>query len=298
MICRDMPTRRSKSKSSSKNRRLNLSLATPANLWTWSRTSAGRSTWLGIGVTAAVITFICFIPAMGRRVEKPVEHVTVRFEHPPIWAGPSLLDHLQSLGESQLQGTSLSRADLEATRDQLLSSGFFHEILQVRRSGQNEVTVDATLVTPMARVRDRHGTTLIDQTARVLPPGCGVSGDVHVVTIINPRYSRPTSPGDTWNGGDLSAAMRVLDHIQQAHWIHQVQAIDLSRYPATGSLVLITDNGSRVIWGSAPGDEKAMESLLDRKVARLDRLYQISGRIDQYHPGEIDITDASVVVKR
>ena len=41
-----------------------------------------------------------------------------------------------------------------------------------------------------------------------------------------------------------------------------------------------------------------MESLLDRKIARLDRLHRLSGRIDQYHPGEIDITDASLVVKR
>ena len=261
-------------------------------------TPAGRRGWMGFGIAAAMITFIAFIPAIGRRVEQPVDQVEVRFEHPPLWAGPSLMEHLRSVGESQLQGTSLSRADLEATRQRLLDSGFFQEVTQVRRSGRQEVTIDATLVTPMARVRDRHGTTLIDHAARVLPAGCGVSGDVHVVTIINPRYSRPTHPRETWSGGDLTAAMRVLDHIQQAEWIQQVEAIDLSRYPATGSLVLITDNGSRVIWGSAPGDERAMESLLERKVARLDRLYQISGRIDQYHPGEVDITDASVVVKR
>lgn len=293
-----MVSHRSNSRATGDPRWLDRCLSAPGWLWRWSITPAGRNSWMGIGIAAALITFIALIPAIGRRVEQPVERVDIRFEHTPPWAGPSLMEHLQALGEAKLQGTSLSRADLEATRAVLLHSGFFHEVAQVRRSGTHEITIDATLVTPMAGVRDRHGMTLIDHTGRVLPPGCGVAGGVHVVTIINPRYSRPAQPRDTWSGGDLAAAMRVLDHIHDADWIEQVEAIDLSRYPAAGSLVLITDNGSRIIWGSAPGDERAMESLLERKVARLDRLYRISGRIDQYHPGEIDITDASVVVKR
>ena len=251
-----------------------------------------------MGILAAVIGFMALIPAMARRVDKPVDSVTVTFNQVPHWAAPTIVDHLCALAGGQLTGTTLSRADLQATRTELIESGFFDDVMQVRRVGPSEVVVQATLVTPLAKVRDEKGLTLIDTHGRLMPPGCGVAGDVHVVTIENPRYGRPKHPGDIWSGGDLAAALRVLHHISDSPWITQVRAIDLSRYPANGNLVLISDNASRIVWGSAPGNEKAMESLLDRKIARLDRLYRISGRIDQYHTGEIDITDASLVVKR
>ena len=270
----------------------------PGAIREWSTTRAGRYTWLTTGALAAIICFTALIPVLARRVETPVETVTVTFSQVPHWAAPTIVDHLCELAGTQLTGTTLSRADLQATREELLESGFFNDVAQVRRSGPSEVVIEASLVTPLARVRDDRGQALIDTHGRLMPPGCGVAGNVHVVTIENPRYGRPDRPGDIWSGGDLAAALRVLHHISDAAWITQVEAIDLSRYPANGNLVLISDNASRIVWGSAPGNEKAMESLLDRKIARLDQLHRLSGRIDQYHPGEIDITDASLVVKR
>ena len=65
-----------------------------------------------------------------------------------------------------------------------------------------------------------------------------------------------------------------------------------------GTLVLVTDTGSRIIWGSAPGQETPLEALWERKLVRLDHLFSASGRVDQHHSGEIDLTDASVVVRR
>ncbi|MCH2132999.1 MAG: hypothetical protein MK116_04530 [Phycisphaerales bacterium] len=293
-----MASRRSNSRSTATPRWHRRLLSASGGMWQWSRTRTGRTTWTAVGVLALLLATVAVIPTLSRRVERPVDQVEVRFSSLPGWAGPSLLDHVTSLAESRLNGTTLARGDLQAVHQDLLDSGFFEVVSQVRRSGTDEITVDATLVTPMAKVRDRHGTALIDTAGNLMPPGCGVSGDVHVVTITNPRYSRPTRPRQTWTGGDVAAAIRVLKQISGAAWIDQVEAIDLTKYAASGSLVLVTDNGSRIVWGSAPGAEKAMESLQEWKIERLDELHRLSGRIDQYHSGEIDITDASVVIKR
>ena len=267
-------------------------------IWHASGTKGGRLTWTCGGIAAGILALAFFVPVLSRQVETPVDEVQVVFDRVPQWAGPSIVDHLGALALTHLQGTTLSRPDLASAHHALLNSGFFEAVTQVRRTGANQVTIDAVLVAPLAQIQDRHGMAMIDANGHLMPRGCGVSGDIHMVTIVNPRYSRPARPREVWSGGDLAAAIGVLGQIAHAPWIDQVKDIDLSRYAASGDLVLITDNGSRIVWGSAPGSEKAMESLLDRKIKRLDQLHRISGRIDQYHTGEIDITDASVVVKR
>jgi hypothetical protein len=290
-----MASKRSNSDSPSWHHRIT---GAATGLWHASGTKGGRVAWTCGGIAAGVLALALFVPVLSRQVDKPVDEVQISFDRVPQWAGPSIVDHLGNLALAHLEGTTLSRPALASAHHALLNSGFFESVQQVRRTGMDQVTIEAVLVAPLAQIQDRHGTAMIDANGHLMPRGCGVSGDIHMVTIVNPRYSRPARPREVWSGGDLAAAIGVLGQIADAPWIDQVKDIDLSRYAASGNLVLITDNGSRIVWGSAPGNEKAMESLLDRKIKRLDHLHRTSGRIDQYHSGEIDITDASVVVKR
>ena len=142
----------------------------PGAIREWSTTRAGRYTWLTTGALAAIICFTALIPVLARRVETPVETVTVTFSQVPHWAAPTIVDHLCELAGTQLTGTTLSRADLQATREELLESGFFNDVAQVRRSGPSEVVIEASLVTPLARVRDDRGQALIDTHGRLMPP--------------------------------------------------------------------------------------------------------------------------------
>ena len=46
------------------------------------------------------------------------------------------------------------------------------------------------------------------------------------------------------------------------------------------SLSLFARNGNRIIWGSPPGEETALESLADFKLHLLDEQFKRSGLID------------------
>jgi hypothetical protein len=158
--------------------------------------------------------------------------------------------------------------------------------------------VQATFLAPSTIVEDRYGDAIVDAQGRLLPKECRLVAEAHVIRIINPRRHRPVRPRRAWESEDVHAALLLLDHIHKTDWASQITAIDLSDWGRNGHLVLLTDRNSRIVWGSSQGNETPLEALADRKLVRLDHLFRESGRVDQHHTGEIDLTDASVVVRR
>jgi hypothetical protein len=249
---------------------------------------------LGTGVaTAGWLT-----STLHDHVHQPIEEVTIRFIDSPAWIGDSLHDHLASTAAPWLLGTRLHHNDLVQTRMALLDSGCFSSVRQVRRVGPSIVEIEADFLRPRATIIDADGPLLIDATGQVLPSGFHVQTDSTLISIRNPAYDRPTEGRGHWPGADVSAALSVLDLLGQQDWAGQITAVDLSNYERRGELVLVTDTQSRIVWGSAPGEEAALEALADKKIERLAWLHAHHGRIDQHHRGVIDVTDSSVVTKR
>ena len=249
---------------------------------------------LGTGIaTAGWLT-----STLHNHVHQPIDEVTIRFIDSPVWVGDSLHDHLAATAAPWLLGTQLHHADLAQTRTALLESGCFSSVRQVRRVGPHIVEIEADFLRPRATIVDRDGPLLIDATGHVLPSGFHVQADATLISIRNPAYDRPAEGRGHWPGTDVTAALSVLDLLAQQEWIEQIMAIDLVQYEQHGRLVLVTDTQSRIIWGSAPGEEAALEALADKKIERLTWLHAHHGRIDQHHRGVIDVTDSSVVTKR
>lgn len=232
------------------------------------------------------------------RVMQPVDEVTIRFIDAPIWVGHSLHDHLASIASPWLLGTSLQRIDLVNAREALIASGCFQDIHQVRRSGLTIVEITATFLEPGARVIDGEGVLLIDDRSIILPEGYRVGNDTHLVNLTSPAYGRPTNGQRHWPGEDVASALALLHAINGQEWLPQVESIDLHGFETSRKLVLVTDLGTRIIWGSPPGRETALEALAHQKIVRLSWLNTHHGRIDQHHRGEIDVTDSSFVTKR
>ena len=122
----------------------------------------------------------------------------------------------------------------------------------------------------------------------------GPDPDHHSQSRLQPARRWSWTPA----GHRCRCALSVLELLEQQNWSDQISAIDLMHYEHSGNVILITDTQSRIIWGSAPGEEDALEALADRKLERLTWLHEHHGRIDQHHRGEIDVTDSSVVTKR
>ncbi len=232
------------------------------------------------------------------RVHTPVDSVTIRFLDAPSWIGDSLHDHLTDLAAPRLLGTPLDRMDLINAREALIASGCFAEVRQVRRTNRATIEIDATFLKPRARVLSSSGPLLIDREGFVLPAGYRVATDTHLVNVLNPAYGAPETTAGRWMGADINASLQLLELLDDLPWYDQVKAMDLGQFDEGEQIVLVTDLGTRIKWGSPPGREAALEAMARDKISRLDWFNTHHGRIDQNHRGELDLTNASIVIKR
>ena len=103
--------------------------------------------------------------------------------------------------------------------------------------------------------------------------------------LIGPEHKIP-AVGDAWLGGDVQAGLALLNCLRRApesqreDILDQARAIDISEYSHTKNLYIVTDTGSRILWGGEPGTFVPGQARDDIKLDRLARLIRDHGRID------------------
>jgi hypothetical protein len=224
--------------------------------------------------------------------------VTVRFVQRPVWMSDAELEPLAELVADQLRGSALQRGNLAAAREALLHCGWFEEVRQVRRTGGEEVEVDAVWTTPFAVVREGGYDHLIDLHGRLLPrcyrPGTTPRQLIRIESAAQPR---PAAYGTPWPGEDVQAALAVARLVDARPWRPQVSWIDLSEMPRDGCVRLRTPRGCAIKWGRAPGREGASEVPARQKLEYLDWLHQHYGRIDAGCEEQLDLLSDYVGVR-
>ncbi|MAA52739.1 MAG: hypothetical protein CMJ41_06935 [Phycisphaerae bacterium] len=258
------------------------------------------TSWFGVLVVGCALVVILMLARNPLRAtaHPPVESVTIRFVDAPTWIGDSLHQHLTDIVAPWLLNTPLDRTALINAREALIASGCFAEVRQVRRAGDQVVEIEGRFLRPSARVLDNGSSLLVDREGFVLPGGYRVGDASHLVQVIAPNYRSPEHAGQRWPGDDMAAALLLLDTIKDRDWYEQIAAIDLTEFRVRQQLVLVTDLGTRIIWGSMPGRETPMEAMSSDKIQRLEWFHTHHGRVDQHHRGIIDVTDAGIVTKR
>lgn len=228
-----------------------------------------------------------------------VDRVEIRFDQAPAWVRGDLLELLEMNAVVQLSGDPMQQSELIDIRTALLNTGWFEEVDQVRREQPNVIVVEGTFVRPYAVVRCGNRDHLIDPTGRLLPRSYH-AGRAHerLIVIAGVRFDTPQRPGLRWPGTDVTAALRLIDMMQRRAWFRQVDQLDMSQFMRDDSISLITDRGCRIIWGSAPGEERALETLADMKLRYLDEHYELSQHIDRGHVGTLDLTRREGVFAR
>jgi hypothetical protein len=255
----------------------------------------------GVGVAAVVLGSWLGVPRLRAAVSEAqwADSVAIEFADAPVWVEDDLRDKLILTARAQLSGDPLAGDELMLVHRALLNEGWFESIEQVRRVAADRVRVEATWVKPFALVRDDEGDHLIDPYGTLLPRTFPHDGAAAAwIVITGPRYDRPQRPGAQWDGADIAAALRLLRLIDQQPWLGMVRSIDVSKYVPDGDLEMITDRGSRILWGSAPGDEEAGEAAPKRKLMYLQYQAEHYDHIDGGHAGLIDITSPTGVFAR
>jgi len=160
------------------------------------------------------------------------------------------------------------------------------------------VEINAKFVSPYTVIRDKDGYHLVDPTGKLLPRSYPADRQTNFIAIANPHFKRPARPGQVWEGADIAAGLKMLRLIAQHEWKSQVVEVDVSGYTRDEPIKLKTDGDCLINWGSAPGEERALEVLTDGKIDRLNYLFKTYRRIDGGHVGGLDITNQKYVATR
>jgi hypothetical protein len=277
-----MPKRRSRSS------RAPISLA---QRWTSLKPAVVAGTWMVV-LAGAALGLAIGVPAlraeaMALRPEGPLKAV---FPDRPAWMTDADLSTIAEVMDAPLAGSAMDRSGLAAAREALLRTGWFEDVSQVRRTGVDEVTVEAEWATPFAMVREGDYDYLVDSRGRLLPRcyrvGMAPRG---FLRIEGARQQRPLAYGTPWPGEDLGSAMALARLIDDRPWRSQIAWIDLAGVPKDGCLRMQTLRGCSIRWGRAPGREGASEVPARQKLDYLDWMHEHYGRVDSACEGEIDL---------
>ncbi|MFK7883170.1 MAG: hypothetical protein AB8F26_03170 [Phycisphaerales bacterium] len=182
-------------------------------------------------------------------------------------------------------GQALTGEPLAEIGAALLATGWFNGDPSVRWTYDGQIEVEGTWRTPAAAVRNGPREHLIDYHARVLPLDYPV-GQSNQIFLLNPSQPKPRNDS-SWAGEDLRASLDLILLLQKEQLLEQVAGIDLGSGRDAGRLAIITDRGSRVIWGGGPDHLRPAEQPTSVKLNRLRTLLERTGRID----GSVDRID-------
>lgn len=289
-----------KTRKKSKGRRFPIDLAGLFGRVSWPgiRRAGVIAAWV-IGIGGILWAWVWGVPRLEAyavtQQQATVGQIEVRFIDPPAWMKDDLLLSLSLAAFRELDNDLTPEVEglwdvcaapgdltgaLNEIRDALMDEGWFDSIEQVRLVRSDLIEVQATFVVPYAVIRDERLDHLIDPFGKLLPRSYQHGTAPQFIAIDNVHFDRPHRLGRKWEGTDVTAALRLLRTIEQQEWRGQVESVDVSHYHEDGQISLMTKDGNRIIWGSPPGEEVALEALADFKLHLLDEQFKRSGRID------------------
>ena len=182
---------------------------------------------------------------------------------------------LDALGAEQVQRIATAMAE----------SGWFVGTPRVARRAGGEIVVDGTWRIPAANVRHQGSEYLISWDGSPMPPGVQAGK-----WIFDPALGPPRDGGgerdyvQPWAGEDVAASLELLGRLASEPWASQVRGVDASEYASKGTLVIVTDRETRVVWGGRPSKPSMGEVSTAQKMAHLRQLVKDTKRIDATYP--------------
>ena len=179
-------------------------------------------------------------------------------------------------------------------------------VREVRLSFPPQAIVVVEYRRPAALVSIPAGLYPIDPDGVLLPPSDFSANDQQRFPLIRNVRSVPSGPaGISWGDPTVLAAARVADALRSDWTDLQLTAIIAPRPttaeidPAELKFELMTQGGSKIVWGRAPGSGHPGELTAVQKIERLRKYLDEFGRYDQPRgPYEIDIRHWQEISRR
>lgn len=233
------------------------------------------------------------LPNLAGREEYKVraEHITIT--QPPHWIPRHLveqvLEQANLAGDLSLLDDNLSKNIAEAFE----LHPWVEKVISVKKSFPAAVDVQLDYRRPVAMVQVKQGMYPVDPQGILLPPEDFAVSDTKLYPVIINVHSTPQGPaGSSWGDPAVIGAAKLADALA-AHWKKfKLASIECPRGTAASEqmFVLLSEGGSRIMWGRVPGSDHPGELSLDQKIGRLKYVIDKRGGFDQPNgPYEIDI---------
>lgn len=235
----------------------------------------------------------------------------VTFIDPPEFLGETRLSHWRAMVAGQITADPFAHDELTAAAESLDRQPWIEAVDRIVRLPDGRVAVHAAFRQPVAMVAMRDGYHLVDPKGLRLPDVFDLAMVRETgMKIIRGVAEAPPNAGQTWHGGDLTAALMMLALVMQQDWADQVVAIDVSNYqgrvdrsePAIKLLTryepeLPSAQLPGIVWGRPIGRESHFDVAVEQKLEHIAQVARTSdGRIDA-NGAEVHVYNAEVSIR-
>lgn len=163
------------------------------------------------------------------------------------------------------------RRSLEAARELLADTGWFREGPSLKRRPGGVIEVSGVWREPAAVIEVDGEAHVTARDGRRLPLSYepGRTGELRFIRGV---WGDTPDPGEEWGGDDVTKSIALLRLLRGSTAWNGVAGVDAAGFLRTRMLTLVTKDGARVVWGSAPGDSAVGQVDQQKRVARLESL--------------------------
>ncbi|MCA9072261.1 MAG: hypothetical protein KDA84_25215 [Planctomycetaceae bacterium] len=255
------------------------------------------------------------LPDLSGRPEYNLKAENIHLKDRPHWIPHDLIPQVAKLENWDREPISLLE---ESCCEQIATAFSRHpwikQVDRVRLCPGARVEMEITFRKPVAMVEAGSGKYYpVDADAILLPPSDFSRADVNRYPIIINPSTPPQGPaGSYWGDLMVLGAARLAEHLghahdeQSSHWDHlNLAAISLPRRTTAELKIeeihyqVLTRDGSRIVWGRAPGTDHPGELTAEQKIGRLTQYLADFGTFrPPQGPLEIDIRHWQEITQR
>jgi hypothetical protein len=255
---------------------------------------------IGLTLAAGMVALFRFCREyVDQRLSYPARPPKLVLANRPAWMSDFLADQIIRTAQPIGLRSSFDRSVLAEAADSLKPNPWIRQINQVRRTFDqapgDSVELDCEYRAPAALVRSGPSYWLVDDQAVELPehysqdqlPKIIFAADGKVNLRIIQGVSHPAvDSGQTWPGDDLAGGLQLAELLAGQPYAEQIRQIDVSNFGGrrdrrAAQIVLITQFGTQIRWGQAPGRRDGFAEIPPTaKLAAMQSVFDQTGRVD------------------
>lgn len=252
------------------------------------------------------------LPDLNKRPEFRLSTSEIQITVPPRWVPHDLVDQVATRAGLPDELSALDGDLTQQIAEAFQVHPWIAEVIRVRKSFPAKIDVELRYRRPVAMVQAKQGMYPIDGEGILLPPADFSVADTQRYLVIQNVSSTPQGPaGTNWGDVGVVGAGRLADILDEVNdsrscWKKLgLAAICVpSRTKANVTIdelvyELVTDGGSRIVWGRAPGTDHPGELSAEQKLGRLEKYLAEFHTFEEPHgPYEIDIRHWQEISRR